>query len=80
MSDKEVFLTAADMADMYQYNIQTVWRRCRMYQEGRPGGWPHFRDDRSIRFSEQHVADIRELMTPAKTETTAQPKRRPLAV
>ena len=79
MSDQEVYLTAEDMAFKHQYGVETVWKRCRMYQKGEPGGWPHMRDGRSIRFSKQDVAAIDKLMNPTPAQQEPKLKRRSLA-
>lgn len=79
MSEQEVYMTAEDLAQKYRYNVETVWKRCRMYKKGEPGGWPHMRDGRSIRFSKQDIASIDKLMNPTPTKNEPKRKRQSLA-
>jgi len=76
----EVYYTAEDMAHKHQYTVETIWRRCRMYEQGEKGGWPHRRDGRSIRFSKQDVEAIDQLMNPTPGKSAPKRKRRSLAI
>lgn len=79
MTRSEIYYTAEDVAEITQYTVETVWRRCRMFQQGQPGGWPHRRDGRSIRFTQDDIDAIDELMNPAPAPRTAPRKHKPLA-
>lgn len=78
---KEILYTAEEVAVMHKYAVTTVWKRCREYEKGAPGGWPHRRDGRAIRFTKDDLQAINELMNPEPVEATSSSgKRRPLAV
>lgn len=81
VDQNEVLYTAEDMAQKYRYTVETIWRRCRLYQKGEKGGWPHRKDGRFVRFTQGDVDAIDELMNPDPVESTSgSSKRRPLAV
>lgn len=74
MSEKQDMWTAEDVAQHHQLTVGTVWKYCRMYQKGEPGGWPHRRISRAIRFTEADLEAIEELINP--TPKTQEPKRK----
>jgi len=81
MSQSDLYYTAEDVAEKTRYGVETVWRRCRMYQQGKPGGWPHRRDGRSIRFTQDDLDAIDQLMHPKpRKHHGGSHKRKPLAL
>lgn len=80
MSDKQDMWTAEDVAQHHNITVGTVWKYCRMYQKGEPGGWPHRRISRAIRFTESDREAIEELTKPQQVEEKPRKtKRRSLA-
>lgn len=54
----EKLYTVPEVAAHFRFTDETVWRKCRT------NAWPHLRDGRNYRFSEQNIRDIKELMNP----------------
>ena len=76
----EKFYTVQEVANMYRYTKDTVWKKCRQYQDGSPNGWPHHRDGKIIRFTEGHLSEIKSLMNPTPAAPPRKKKREPLTV
>lgn len=80
MSNNDPYFTAEEVAERTQFTVETVWRRCRMFQHGDPGGWPHKRDGRSIRFTRDDLDAIEKIMHPPARQHSGSRKRKPLAL
>lgn len=78
MTGSDLYYTAEDVAERTQFTVETVWRRCRMFQDGDPAGWPHRRAGRSIRFSRDDLDAIDHMMRPQPRKHTSSGKRKPL--
>ncbi|NKG21050.1 helix-turn-helix domain-containing protein [Paeniglutamicibacter terrestris] len=52
----EQFFKADAVADLTEFTITTVWRKCRDKQ------WPHHRLGRSYRFTAEDIREIQEQM------------------
>lgn len=75
----EKLKTATEVAELYGYTEETVWKKCRNYQKGFPNGWPHRRDGRVIRFRQEDLDAIDAMMNPQPVERPRKTKRKPLA-
>lgn len=80
MADDENWLTVPEVAAKFRYTTETVWKKCRMYDNGHPKGWPHKREGRTIRFSPANVTAIEQSMEPVAAKITPRRKRQPLTV
>lgn len=79
MSEKEPMWTAEDVAQHHDITVGTVWKYCRMYQDGEENGWPHRRIGRAIRFTESDLDAIEEITNPKPPRRKPKRKRRSLA-
>lgn len=73
------FFTVEEVAGRYRYTTETVWKKCRMHNDGDAKGWPHRRDGRVIRFTEADIEAIDKLMNPAPAQADRKTKRKSLA-
>lgn len=75
----EQLKTVREVADRYRYTEETVWNKCRQHNHGNPKGWPHLREGRVIRFTQENIDAIDAMMSPATSIKTRKTKRRSLA-
>ncbi|MFI8412840.1 hypothetical protein ACIGB6_10220 [Paeniglutamicibacter gangotriensis] len=75
----EKLKTVPEVAERYRYTEETIWKKCRQYQQGFPTGWPHLRQGRDIRFTQENIEAIDAMMNPAPIAKARKTKRQSLA-
>jgi hypothetical protein len=61
--------TVPEVAGKFRFTTETVWRKCR------ENAWPHLREGRHYRFTQQNIRDIEDLMSPTPARRKARTAR-----
>jgi hypothetical protein len=64
------YLTDADLAEKFGRSREWVQAQCR-------GGWPHMKVGKSYRFTDEQVAQIEAMLTPAAPAAAPAPEANP---